>query len=310
MKIFVCLLLSKAQLDRLTHKAGAQEIIYHPGVEADHIARADFEACDVAFGNPPAAWIGPAARIRWVQLESAGFGEYAGLDWQALRDTPVVTNLAGFFSEPVAESILAGVLSHCRGLGRLRSLQDQRQWEGDQVRPRLTTLPGARVVLLGRGDINRRVGELLQPFHCRIAEFGRGFDQAMLDEALAAADIVICCVPHTPQTSGLFHRERIGKMKAGALLVNFGRGSLIDEEALADALDTGALGGAVIDVTKDEPLPAGHRFWSARNMQLTQHSGGGSGDEIDRKIDVFLANLARLRAGLALQGLVDFSRGY
>ncbi|UVK46611.1 hypothetical protein BPNPMPFG_002297 [Mesorhizobium sp. AR07] len=91
---------------------------------------------------------------------------------------------------------------------------------------------------------------------------------------------------------------------------NFGRGSILDEGALADALEQGRLGGAVIDVTRDEPLPAGHRFWACPNIILTQHSGGGTTDELDRKIDVFLANLARFRAGTPLEGIVDFSRGY
>ena len=310
MKIFACLPLTAAQLGRLITGAGAAEILYHPDVELDSAARAAFEASEITFGNPLATWIGPAARTRWVQLESVGFGEYAGLDWSALGGIPVMTNLAGFFSEPVAESILAGLLSHCRGLGRLRSLQDQRQWQGGAIRATLTTLTGARVVLLGRGDINRRVVELLEPFHCQMVEFGRGFDPAMLDVALAKADIVICCVPHTPQTSGLFHRRRIGMIKPGALFVNFGRGSLVDEEALAEALEAGDLGGAVIDVTKEEPLPGDHRFWSAPNMLLTQHSGGGTADENDRKINVFLANLGRYRLDEPLLHQIDFSRGY
>ena len=310
MKIFVCLPLTKAQLGRLAAGAGAAEILYHPNADSDDTARADFEASEITFGNPPAAWIGPTARTRWVQLESVGFGEYAGLNWSALCGTPVMTNLAGFFSGPVAESILAGLLSHCRGMGKLRSLQDQRQWQGGAIRATLTTLTGARVVLLGRGDINRRVAELLQPFRCRIVEFGRDFDPGMLDSALATADVVICCVPHTPQTSGLFHRQRIGLMKPGALFVNFGRGSLVDEEALAEALEAGALGGAVIDVTREEPLSADHRFWSAPNLLLTQHSGGGTADEIDRKIDVFLANLDCYRMGEPLLHQIDFVRGY
>jgi phosphoglycerate dehydrogenase-like enzyme len=92
--------------------------------------------------------------------------------------------------------------------------------------------------------------------------------------------------------------------------VNFGRGSLVDESALADALDSGAIGGAVIDVTQDEPLSPDHRFWRCRNMLLTQHTGGGSSDEVDRKIDLFIANLERFRAGEAPLSLVDFKRGY
>jgi phosphoglycerate dehydrogenase-like enzyme len=108
----------------------------------------------------------------------------------------------------------------------------------------------------------------------------------------------------------LFDRTLIAGMKRSALLANFGRGSLLDEDALADALEAGELGGAVIDVTREEPLPPGHRFWRCPNMILTQHTAGGTANEIDLKIEFFLANLERYRRGEALEGLVDPARGY
>jgi phosphoglycerate dehydrogenase-like enzyme len=99
-------------------------------------------------------------------------------------------------------------------------------------------------------------------------------------------------------------------MQAGAIFCNFGRGSAVDEPALNAALRSGHLGGAVIDVTREEPLPPGHPFWTCPNLLLTQHSGGGTFDEVERKIDYFLANLAHFHADRTLTGLVDFSRGY
>ena len=309
-KVFVCLKLEDAQLSRLTSSVEAAQIEYFPDPVPDPDAQRAFRECEIVFGNPPPEWIGPPAVTRWIQLESVGFGEYATLGWQDMKGKPVMTNLAGFFSEPVAESILAGVLCHARGIGTLRSLQDRRQWAGDSLRTTLATLDKSHVVLLGSGDINRRVAELLAPFHSHITAFGRGFDRFALECALSAADVVICCVPHTPETRGLFGRELIAKLKPSALFVNFGRGSLIDEDALADALDAGQLGGAIIDVTQDEPLPNAHRFWSTPNLLLTQHTGGGTADEIDRKIDHFLDNLDRYRRGEPLLHQIDFTRGY
>lgn len=183
-------------------------------------------------------------------------------------------------------------------------------WNGDPLRTKLTTLLGATIVLIGRGDINRRVAELLAPFACHITAFGRGFSLPRLESAISSADVVICCVPHSPETRGLFDAKLFGKLKPGALFVNFGRGSLIGEAALADALEAGKLGGAVIDVTQDEPLGADHRFWAAPNLLLTQHTGGGTGDEIDRKIDVLLDNLGRYRRREPLHHQIDFNRGY
>lgn len=307
MMIFVALPLSDTQRARLGAEAAA-EIRYHP--QPDDASRRAFRDCEIAFGNPPAEWLAQAPRLRWVQLESVGFGEYASLDWKTLGKTLRLTNLKGFFAEPVAQSILAGILSHYRGVGRLARLQARGEWLGDDLRPQLKTLSGAAVVLFGYGDINRRVEEFLAPFGCSITAFRSGWEISDLEQALGGADIVICSAPHTPATRGLFGAALLAKLKPGALFVNFGRGSLLDEEALASALDSGALGGAVIDVTREEPLPASHRFWRAPNLLLTQHTGGGTGDEIDRKIDVFLANLRSYRNGEALNGLVDFERGY
>jgi phosphoglycerate dehydrogenase-like enzyme len=243
-----------------------------------------------------------------VQLESVGFGEYADLDWQELSKRLQLTNLAGFFSEPVAESILAGILSLYRGMGRLSVLQANHKWLGAALRPSLKTLRGARTVLFGKGDINRRVTELLSPFDCEIQSFGRNWERPELESALSRADVVICTVPDSASTRGLFDRNLIGSIKNGGLFVNFGRGSLVDEDALADALENHHLAGAVIDVTMDEPLPHDHRFWTSPNMLLTQHTGGGTADEINRKIDFFLANLDRLQRNDQLYGIVDFTK--
>ncbi|MBL8905062.1 MAG: D-2-hydroxyacid dehydrogenase [Rhizobiales bacterium] len=307
MRIFVCVSLTGAQRSRLEAALAADEVHYDPDAESAPHVFADFE---VAFGNPPADWLLAGAALRWVQLESVGFGEYGELDWDELGKRLKISNLAGFFAEPVAESILAGVLSHFRGIGALAILQERREWVGEALRPSLKLLRDAHVVLFGAGAINGRVRELLQPFGCRIMRFGRGFEGEALEASLREADIVICTVPHTPDTKGLFDRRMIGLLKQGSLFVNFGRGSLIDEQVLAEALDSGRIGGAVIDVTQDEPLPPDHRFWTCKNMLLTQHTGGGTSDEVDRKIDLFIANLERYRRGDEPWNLVDFKRGY
>lgn len=301
MEIGVCGEFSHEQVARLRLGAGDLPVRL-VAAEADcHSA--------IVFGNPEPDKIAANQNLRWLQLESVGFGEYAGLDWKRGHGETLVTNLAGFFADPVAELALAGILALYRGIDRLVLLQADKQWLGDPLRTRLRVLRGARVVLFGYGAINRRLAELLAPFGCAITPITRdGF--AGLDKALADADLIVCTAPATPATSGLFDAVRLAKLPPGAIFCNFGRGSILDEDALADALKQGRLGGAVIDVTRDEPLPAGHRFWNCPNIILTQHSGGGTTDELDRKIDVFLANLARFRAGTPLEGIVDFSRGY
>lgn len=302
MEIAVCQPMNVAQAERLRLGAGEVPLRF---VDAA-------TPCDAAimFGNPDVEVVAANRALRWLQLGSVGFGEYLGLDWSRLAGVAQVTNLAGFFSDPVAETALAGILALRRGIDRLTLLRTRGEWLGDPVREVLGLVTGARVVLFGRGAINGRLAELLSPFHCNIATFGRDFAADALDAALARADIVVATVPHSPDTAGLFNAVRISRIKQGATFCNLGRGSLVDEAALAAALTSGRLAGAVIDVTRDEPLPAGHAFWTTPNTILTQHSGGGTADEVDRKVDWFLDNLARFRECRPLSGTIDFARGY
>lgn len=265
-----------------------------------------FQAAHVAFGNPPADWLAQAPDLKWVQLESVGFGEYTG---QFLGGA-TLTTLAGFFTEPVAESILAGLLALYRGIDRLTLLRQDGFWVGDDIRPALRCLTDARVTLFGMGAINARLAETLAPFGCRITPFRSGWQPEELDAALTETDILVATAPDTPATRNVFDARRLSFLPPSAVVASFGRGSVLDETALATALIDGALSGAVIDVTRDEPLPPGHPFWTCPHLILTQHSGGGTGDEIDRKIDLFLTNLARYRAGESLTGVVSFEKGY
>jgi phosphoglycerate dehydrogenase-like enzyme len=310
MQVFTTLDLTPPQICRLLDALGADQLHVGSRMGSDTEARAAFDQCEVVFGNPSADWVAQSPRLRWLQLESVGFGEYAALNWADLGKSLRMTNLAGFFAEPVAESILAGILGLYRGIDHLVLFRQQRHWEGDALRPLLKTLAGTRVVLFGFGAINRRLGELLGPFRCEVTTFAREWRADDLDAALALADIVVSTVPDTHGTRNTFDRVRVSRLKPGAIFANFGRGSVVDDDALADLLELNRLGGAIIDVTRDEPLPADHRFWTCPNLILTQHTGGGTRNEIDRKITLFLDNLTRYRCGEALDGLVDIARGY
>ncbi len=299
MKIGVCVQLSNAQVSRLRAAVAPNAL---------HVGANELCECEIIFGNPAPDSIGGNRCLRWVQLESVGFGEYASLD--CLNDRSVsMTNLTGFFAQQVAESIMAGVLALYRGVDRLVAFKERRTWVGDDLRPQTRTLQGARVVLFGYGSINRRVEALLKPFECRIVRFSSEWNAGDLDTALSDADVLISTVPATSATANVFDKRRL-QLLSGAVFCNFGRGSVVEEDALAAALEQGLLRGAVIDVTNEEPLPAYHRFWRCPNLLLTQHTAGGSSDEMDRKIDFFLANLQRFIDGRPLESLVDPGRGY
>ena len=297
------------QVERLSKLMGGQ-LIERQHYDDDENPEPEFNQCNIIFGNVPAHWLEQNPQLRWIQLESVGFGEYRSLDWSSLEQRIAMTNLAGFFSDQVAETVLAGILSHYRGIDQLVLLRQQQRWVGDPIREGLRCLRDAKIVLFGFGSINRRIAELLQPFGCKTTSFGRKWDPAALDTALQQSDIVISTVPETDLTVGVFNHKRLALLGASGVFVNAGRGSVVDEAALADVLQSGTLGGAVIDVTEDEPLPPMHPLWTTPNTILTQHSGGGSLDELDRKIDVFEKNLALFQNGQPLMNVVDFNRGY
>ena len=270
----------------------------------------DFLEAEVCLGNVPPDWIMLNPELEWIQLLSIGFGEYLHLDWQQLSHRIQLTNLAGFFKEPVAQSMLSGLLALYRGIDQLAVLKEAGKWVGDPLRADFKTLHETNVVLFGYGAINQRFEELIQPFGCRVIRLSTKTTLDDLDKALPSADVVASTVPDTPTTRGVFDARRLQLFKRGSIFINFGRSSVVDENALINRLCDKHLGGAVIDVTQSEPLSKNHGLWNCPNTIITQHTGGGTIDEEPRKIEWFCNNLKRFRQGETLLGAVDFKRGY
>ncbi|MDB6128100.1 MAG: hydroxyacid dehydrogenase [Verrucomicrobia bacterium] len=306
--------LDLAQKQRLSAGVGGHSVAFGDEL-APAIREAQATASDVIFGNVPIAWLRGAPQLRWVQLDSAGVNAYVGLN--AGRDRPIlVTNLHDFYGRAVAECALAGILAFYRQLPRLLVAQSRGEWVKPQVEPEIGQLHGASVIILGAGAICRCLARLLAPFEGSVRMFARTSDAAQLhtlgelDAVLATADVVINALPEAQGTIGILSAERLARMRASALIVNVGRGSAIDEAALLAALDGGRLGGAVLDVTIVEPLPAKHPFWNHPRVILTQHTGGRFPAEREGKIDRFLLNLGRFDRNEPLLGAVDLNRGY
>ena len=133
---------------------------------------------------------------------------------------------------------------------------------------------------------------------------------AELDRYLPDSDIVSVSLPETPDTNNLFDEPRFGRCKEGSIFVNVGRGSVVEEMALIENLRSGHLRGAIIDVTKEEPLPAEHPLWDAPNTIVTQHTAGGFKEELDEKISLFEGNLNCYKNGEPLKNVIDWGRGY
>ena len=307
--------LTPAQHGRITTALSSHEITFFTDLpEAEK--RAAIACANIVFGNVPAAWLGAAPALRWVQLESAGVDAYLAINTTP-RAVPVqLTNLAGFFDRAVAEAALAGILACYRQLPRLLGAQPQARWIKSEVEPAIRALDGQRVLMLGAGGIAQRLARLLTAFDAHVKFFSRTSragslsTPAELDAALATTDLLLNTLPHTPATIGFLNRSRLARLKPGAVVCNVGRGSTLDEADLIELLNSGHLGGAVLDVTAIEPLPSDSPLWRHSKVLLTQHTGGRFPGETDRKLDVFLTNFARFERGETLQSLVETTRGY
>lgn len=275
---------------------------------------------DVIFGEPSLDTIGSIPNLRWIQMTWAGANKYTSAP--AFPSGIAVTSASGAFGGVISEHILAGILTLYKNLRLYRSQLQQGSWQlldGDD------TLEGKRALILGTGNIGSETAKKLKAFGaynvgiCRTyrekpAYFDECYTVDCLDEELPKADLVIIALPGTKATKGMFCAERIQKMKPGAVLVNVGRGFIVDTQALTGALVEGALKGAVLDVTDPEPLPPQHSLRRMENVVLTPHVSGISWGEnaFTRKriIDIFRENLMRDSQREPLKNSIDFQKGY
>ncbi len=298
--------------------------LLHTGAAGDHVvfkdelpdAEAQLKAmlhADIIFGNPkPVEWLQKFTDLKWMQLASTGFEIYTGIKIPAL-----VTNLKDFYAIPCAETVVAGIMALYRGMDQFGVLKQNNKWIGAPLREALRLLHKSKVIILGAGSIGKQVAGILSGFDCIISFYARTAAEAtlrtpeQLEAALPETDIVIACLPGTPQTKGSFTSSMIAKMKSTAIFCNIGRGNLLeDENALVQALKSGTIGGAVLDVTMQEPLPPDHPLWECPNTILSQHTGGGDVGEVEKMIQFFLQNLTRFKQGKPLENIIQLERGY
>ena len=271
-----------------------------------------------------------APRLRWVQSAAAGVRSL--LSPELLARDLVLTNAAGVMAVPMAEYVVAGVLHFLRGFDVALAQQRAGRWDrGPWVDPAPVPggFPGPREVgqcealIVGVRGIGAAVAERLTALGATCVGVRRRPDAAVppgfaavvgpdgLDDALARADLVILAAPSTPETERLLDERRLGLLRPSAIVVNVGRGALVDERALAAALAAGRLRGAVLDVVDVEPLPAGSPLWRLPNVLLTPHVSATSAAGFwPRMLDVFLDNWTRWRRGAPLRNVVDPAAGY
>ena len=263
-----------------------------------------------------------ARKLKWIHSTAVGVSQ---LMYSELRSSGVIlTNPSGILSALMAEHTVGLMIALARHFPDSVRYQDRARWSQIEVSSQpgpLTELNGQLLLIVGYGSIGREIARRARAFDMRVwgvTRSGKGdathiekiLPIAQLEDALPHADYIVLSAPDTQETQKLLGPAQIAKMKPDARLINVGRGSLLDEAALIRALETGALGGAALDVAAAEPLPAESPLWKAPNLFITPHTSGVSDRLWQKETKLLMDLLGRWFDGRDLFNVVDFTRGY
>ena len=325
--IFISTPLDQEQVERIRAVAPDRlDVIYEPDLHpplryiSDHKGVDDFSRtpdqeqrwaealgrAEILFDFPPnnADGMGGmdlAPNVKWIQTTSSGVGKRI-VDL-GLQDSDILfTTARGVHAGPLSEFFLLGVLKHFKRYDFLKDEQKDHHWErycGDD-------LEGKVLALIGAGEVGGRIGQVACFLGMRVLVmdtqmtrdqadhlgYERLFQGSELHDMLGAADVVCLCVPHTPETEHMIDAQAFQAMKDGVVFVNVGRGPVVDEPVLIDALNSGRVAFAALDVFETEPLPEGNPLWDMPNVLVSPHSASTVAAENRRIVDIFRHNLA------------------
>lgn len=307
-------------------------------VNAGDLPRAlrEIEDADAFFGKITRELLARAGRLRWVQTPTASLEHY--LFPELVEHPCLLSNTRGLFSDVIADHVMGFVICFARNFHHYIRQQAQRRWEpigGEQARSDFIMGPGvpspidaahrhladATLGVVGVGHIGAEVVRRARSFGMRVVgvdpkttsvpgALAEVWPLERLDELLAACDFVVIAAPHTPRTVRLFHKPRFECMRRDAILINIGRGAIVDLRDLTWALEQGVIGGAGLDVFETEPLPADHPLWSMPNVIITPHVAGTSPRIAQRHLQTVVENVRLFAAGQPPATLVDKRQWY
>jgi phosphoglycerate dehydrogenase-like enzyme len=263
-----------------------------------------------------------ARKLRWIHSPAAAVHQL--MYPELLRSSVVVTNSTGIHGPVVAEHAIAVLLALAKRLPRAMQYQAQKTWAQDQLwneRPRPREVAGATVAVVGMGSIGSEFATRARALGMKVLAVrensGKGaggadevFSASAIDSVLPRADYVLLCTPVTPETTGIINAARLRLMKPDSYLINVGRGPLVEEAALLQALKDRQIAGAALDVFDEEPLPSDSPFWTLDNLLITPHTAAVTERLWDRHYKLIVENMKRFLAGEPLLNQVDKSRGY
>lgn len=299
----------------LEQAAGDSELIYRKSFELTYL---EAQSANIIIGDVPAKLVKDSKNLELLQLNSAGTGEY--VNEGVLPEGVLLTNATGAYGPALSEHMLALTLMLLKKLHFYRDNQSKCEWKDEG---NVKSIFDSTTLILGLGDIGGEYAKKMKALGSRTIGIRRTgkykpeyldelYHMDELEKILPRADIVAISLPGTKETYHVIDEKRIGLMKKGAVLVNVGRGTVIDTEALCDALLRGEISGAALDVTEPEPLPKNHRIWKIPNAVITPHIAGGfhMQETLDRIVSISTENIEAFLKGRELKNIVDFSTGY
>jgi phosphoglycerate dehydrogenase-like enzyme len=311
--ILVLLPIKEEQKHLLEQEALAAHYVY---TTIDALDVETLQIADIIIGNPPPEMLRDAPKLKWIQLNSAGSDAY--MKKGVLKDDVLLTNATGAYGLAISEHMIGMLLQLLKKLHIYRNNQKSHLWHDEGE---VKSIYHSKVLIIGLGNIGGEFAKRLKAFGAYTIGVKRTltakpdfidelYIQDKIDELLPLADIVAITIPSTKETYKMFSLERLNRMKKGAVLLNVGRGNVVDTEALCDVVESGYLAGAGLDVTDPEPLPANHRLWDIENIILTPHISGGYHipETLEAIVHISAGNLKRFMIGEKLINLVNFKK--
>ena len=288
-------------------------------VQSEDEIPSDWEDCDIIYGFGMEI-AKKNSNLKWLSVPSAGV-DYLMKPGVFANEDCMVTNSSGAYGVTIAEHIICVSLMMMRKLDYSYRESLKGSWSLPQPQK---SLKDCRIVVLGTGDIGSCFARRARAFEPKsitgVSRSGISSDPSYdsvkkveeLDSLLPETDLLVMSLPDTPETRDILNSKRIALLPEGAYVVNVGRGSAIDEDALCESLESGRLGGAALDVFKTEPLPCGSKIWNTKNLLITPHVAGNLTLEhtLNVNVDLFCENLVRFGKGLPLNNLIDRNKGY
>ncbi len=315
MTIVVCMPVTAEHKKWLEEAAPGDEIIYceQNEIPADALSRAE-----IIVGNPDVNLLRDAKNLRLLQINSAGTGNYPKL--REIQPQAALCCATGSYGLAISEHMLGCLLMLMKNLALYRDQQFAGKWESLGF---VDSIEGSKVLCVGMGDIGSAFAMRMHALGASVSGVRRSggeapeycenvYKTAQLGEIIGEFDVVALSMPETDETKGMFNAELFAKMKDGSYILNVGRGSAIDQDALLQALQSGKVKGAALDVTTPEPLPADHPLWTQPNCIVTPHISGGYRLPATHSKIIRLAcrNICALREGKKLESQVDYETSY